>query len=72
MVFKAVSDLLNKSPWSKSKLKNPEKSDLVFDTRESCIAFMEQLLKLKMFHRAVKIQVEEVRKKKKTGTMISK
>ena len=54
---KAVDALLNDSPWSKAKVVDPEKSEIVFDSREQCSEFLDELLKQKMFHRAKKIPV---------------
>ena len=55
--IKAVDCLLNESPWSKAKVADPDKAELVFETREQCVEFLDELLGHKMFHRAKKILV---------------
>lgn len=55
--IKAVDALLNDSPWSKLKVANPDTAELVFDSRERCVEFLDDLLRHKMFHRAKKIPV---------------
>jgi translocation protein SEC62 len=50
---------MNDSPWSLSKVDDPETAELVFDSREKCTDFLDELLKHKMFHRAKKIPVVE-------------
>jgi hypothetical protein len=54
---KAVDCLLNDSPWAKAKVADPDKAELVFETREQCVDYLDELLKHKMFHRAKKIPV---------------
>jgi hypothetical protein len=54
---KAVDSLLNDSPWAKAKVAEPEKAELVFEGREQCVEYLDELLKHKMFHRAKKIPV---------------
>jgi len=58
-LIQAVDALMDDSPWSKSKVENPEGAELVFETREQCTDFLDELLKHKMFHRAKKIPVVE-------------
>merc|ERR1719290_10116 len=60
---KAVDSLMIESPWAKEKAK--EGSELVFEYREQCVDFLDNLLRHKMFHRAKKIPVAEKEKKKK-------
>lgn len=64
---KAVDFLLLESPWAVAKVSNPEKSELIFETREQCSQYLDELLKHKMFHRAKKIPVTDaaIKKKKK-------
>lgn len=54
---KAVDSLLNDSPWAKAKVVDPDTAELVFESREHCVEFLDELLKQKMFHRAKKIPV---------------
>ena len=42
---------------SKEKVANPDTAELVFDSREKCVEFLDDLLRHKMFHRAKKIPV---------------
>ena len=60
---KAVDMLMEESPFSEKKVKNPE-TDFHFKFREQAIEFCDELLKHKMFHRAKKIQVDDKFKKK--------
>jgi len=60
---KAVDMLMEDSPFSEKKVKNPE-TDFHFKFREQAIEFCDELLKHKMFHRAKKIQVDDKFKKK--------
>jgi len=60
---KAVDGLMTDSPWAKEKAK--EGSDLIFEYREQVVDYLNNLLRLKMFHRAKKIPVAEKEKKKK-------
>merc|ERR1712172_487270 len=50
---KAVDMLMTESPWAKGS----ENTDLVFDSRDKCVEFLDTLLRYKMFHRAKKITV---------------
>merc|ERR1719480_223075 len=58
------------SQWApthtKDKLEIAE-GQLVFDTREKCVEYLDSLLRFKMFHRAKKIPVAEKEKKEKKG-----
>ena len=58
--IKAVDCLLNDSPWAKAKVADPDKAELVFETREQCAEYLDELLRHKMFHRARKIPVRFV------------
>jgi len=65
---KAIDLLMSASPWAPVLTKGKveiEEGQLVFDTREKCVEFMDTLLRYKMFHRAKKIPVEEKEKKGK-------
>nr|ACO15304.1 Translocation protein SEC62 [Caligus clemensi] len=62
---KAVDALLNDSPWAGEKVVGDEKG-LSFQCREDASAYLDELLKHKMFHRAKKIPVPEKTKKLKT------
>merc|ERR1712123_385144 len=65
---KAVDALMVDSQWAPSNGKvEIEEGQLVFDTREKCVEYMDTLLRHKMFHRAKKIAVEEKEKKEKKG-----
>ena len=55
--IKAVDCLLNDSPWAKAKVADPDNAELVFETREQCAEYLDELLRHKMFHRARKIPV---------------
>lgn len=61
---KAIDALIETSPWSKHNAK--EGAALIFEFREHCVTFLDELLKHKMFHRAKKIPVlpSETRSKK--------
>lgn len=63
---KAIDALLNDSPWARCKMDATalEKAELAFSGREQCIAYMDELLRHKMFHRAKKIPVAEKISKK--------
>nr|ACO10909.1 Translocation protein SEC62 [Caligus rogercresseyi] len=63
---KAVDALVTDSPWAPEKAPK-DSSGLVFHVREDAIAYMDELLKHKMFHRAKKIPVPEKTKKIKSG-----
>merc|ERR1719480_142524 len=58
------------SQWApthtKDKLEIAE-GQLVFDTRDKCVEYLDSLLRYKMFHRAKKIPVAEKEKKEKKG-----
>merc|ERR1719225_1040230 len=57
---------MSESKWaSKGKGETVVEGELVFDTREACVEFLDTLLRYKMFHRAKKIAVEEKDKKGK-------
>jgi len=65
---KAIDLLMTESQWAPTYTKGKveiEEGQLVFDTREKCVEFMDSLLRYKMFHRAKKIPVAEKEKKGK-------
>jgi len=68
---KAVDGLLNDSPWAapKDKTVAPASASaggpLVFHSRDQAIAYMDDLLRHKQFHRAKKIPVLDTKKEKK-------
>jgi len=68
---KAVDGLLNDSPWAapKDKTAAPASASaggpLVFHSRDQAIAYMDDLLRHKQFHRAKKIPVLDTKKEKK-------
>jgi len=63
---KAIDLLMSESKWaSKGKGEAVVEGELVFDTREACVEYLDTLLRYKMFHRAKKIAVEEKDKKGK-------
>merc|ERR1712129_402651 len=65
---KAVDALMVDSVWAQGKGKvEVEEGQLVFDTREKCVEYLDTLLRHKMFHRAKKIAVEDKEKKEKKG-----
>ena len=73
--FQAVDGLLNDSPWAAPKTdpKDPKApaahspsapgGPLVFHSREQIVAYMDELLRHKQFHRAKKIPVLDTKKK---------
>ena len=67
MHFVTIIDaLLNDSPWARCKMDATalEKAELAFSGREQCVAYLDDLLRHKMFHRAKKIPVAEKSSKK--------
>jgi len=66
---KAVDLLLQASPWalssSKAKLEEKKEGELVFQTREQTVEYLDNLLRFKMFHRAKKIPVTQKDKDEK-------
>jgi translocation protein SEC62 len=50
---KAIDMLMTDSPWAKGT----ENTEMVFDSRDACVIFLDTLLRYKMFHRAKKITV---------------
>lgn len=68
---KAIDELMgDNSPWKPVKGKGAlevEEGQLVFDTREKCVEFLDTLLRHKMFHRAKKIPVTEKDKESRMG-----
>ena len=61
-----IDALLNDSPWARCKMDATalEKAELAFSGREQCVAYLDDLLRHKMFHRAKKIPVAEKSSKK--------
>lgn len=59
---KAVDALVNDSPWGKGK--TSEGAEIAFEYREQATEFLDEMLKHKMFHRAVKIPVQDKDRKK--------
>eukprot|EP00095_Tigriopus_kingsejongensis_P011171 snap_masked-scaffold259_size234575-processed-gene-1.13 protein:Tk11171 transcript:snap_masked-scaffold259_size234575-processed-gene-1.13-mRNA-1 annotation:"translocation protein sec62" len=60
---KAIDALVDDSPWSTQQA--PENSEIVFESRQTALEFMDAMLKHKMFHRAKKIPVPDRVSKKK-------
>jgi len=65
---KAIDLLMTESQWAPTGAKGKveiEEGQLVFETREKCVEYLDALLRYKMFHRAKKIPVTEKEKKAK-------
>merc|ERR1719237_1687680 len=66
---KAVDLLMQESPWAmpdgKAALEETKEGELVFESREQTVEYLDSLLRFKMFHRAKKIPVTQKDKDEK-------
>jgi len=66
---KAVDLLMQESPWAKpsgkASLEEAKEGELVFESREQAVEYLDNLLRFKMFHRAKKIPVTQKDKDEK-------
>jgi len=66
---KAVDLLMQESPWAKpsgkASLEEAKEGELVFESREQTVEYLDNLLRFKMFHRAKKIPVTQKDKDEK-------